>query len=110
MVFLTLLQQKISTFAAAIMKIQDLLQLYARSLQAAALAKILEDKTLKTVFLQGLVASGAPVMFAAVAQQTSHPILFVLQDADEAGYFYHDLTQLLGDGGVLFFQVVIAAP
>ena len=100
---MTLLQQKISTFAAAIMKIQDILQLYARSSQAAALAKILEDKTLKTVFLQGLVASGAPVMFAAVARQTSHPILFVLQDADEAGYFYHDLTQLLGQEQVLFY-------
>ena len=29
-----------------------------------------------------------------------HP---VLQDADEAGYFYHDLVQLMGDKSVLFF-------
>lgn len=32
-------------------------------------------------------------------------MLFVLQDADEAGYFYHDLTQVMGadSGLVLFF-------
>ena len=31
------------------------------------------------------------------------PILFVLDDQDEAGYFYHDMLQALGDEHVLFF-------
>ena len=30
-------------------------------------------------------------------------MLFILQDADEAGYFYHDLVQMLGEKEVLFF-------
>ena len=30
-------------------------------------------------------------------------MLFVLQDAEEAGYFYHDLTQMMGADNVLFF-------
>lgn len=30
-------------------------------------------------------------------------MLFVLDDADEAGYFYHDLTQMLGQESVFFF-------
>ena len=30
-------------------------------------------------------------------------MVFILQDADEAGYFYHDLTQLLGKSDVFFF-------
>lgn len=30
-------------------------------------------------------------------------VLFVLNDADEAGYFYHDLTQMLGQECVFFF-------
>ncbi len=101
--FLCLLRRFFRTFAAVIMKIQDLLKTYAKSPQAAALAKTLEDKSLRAVFLQGLVVSGAPVMFASVAQQTTVPVLFVLQDADEAGYFYHDLTQLLGQEQVLFY-------
>ena len=29
--------------------------------------------------------------------------VFILQDNDEAGYFYHDLTQILGTDNVLFF-------
>lgn len=28
---------------------------------------------------------------------------FVLNDAEEAGYFYHDLTQIMGNTDVLFF-------
>lgn len=30
-------------------------------------------------------------------------VLFVLNDADEAGYFYHDLTQMLGQESAFFF-------
>ncbi len=85
------------------MKIQDLLQLYAKSPQAGALAKVLEDSSVKSVFLQGLVASSAPVLFASVADRCRQTVLFVLQDADEAGYFYHDLTQMLGKERVFFF-------
>ena len=33
----------------------------------------------------------------------SAPFLFVLNDEEEAGYFYHDLVQILGDEDVLFF-------
>ena len=85
------------------MNIQDISDLYAKSPQVAALAKLLEDKSAATVFLQGLVASAAPMMFAAVARRVSPMCLFVLNDAEEAGYFYHDLTQIMGNTDVLFF-------
>ena len=85
------------------MNIQDIQQLYGASPQAGALRKALEDKSVKTVFLQGLMASAAPMLFAGMARQLSKTILFILQDADEAGYFYHDLTQALGNQQVLYF-------
>ena len=85
------------------MNIQDIQQLYGASPQAGALRKALEDKSVKTVFLQGLMASAAPMLFAGMARQLSKTILFILQDADEAGYFYHDLTQTLGNQQVLYF-------
>lgn len=85
------------------MNIQEISDLYAKSPQVAALAKLLEDKSAATVFLQGLVASAAPMMFAAVARRVSPMCLFVLNDAEEAGYFYHDLTQIMGNTDVLFF-------
>lgn len=85
------------------MNIQDIQQLYGASPQAGALRKALEDKSVKIVFLQGLMASAAPMLFAGMAGQLSKTILFILQDADEAGYFYHDLTQVLGNQQVLYF-------
>ena len=85
------------------MKIQELLELYARSSQSEALAKALEDTSLKTVFVEGLVSSAPAVLFATTTRLTSQNMVFVLNDAEEAGYFYHDLTQMLDTERVLFF-------
>ena len=85
------------------MKIQDLLKRYAMLPQVGALAETLRKKSVKTVFLEGLMCSSAPMLFAAMAGKQKSTVLFVMQDADEAGYFYHDLVQLLGEKSVLFF-------
>ena len=85
------------------MKVSDLLKQYAMLPQVGALADMLGKKSVKTIFLEGLLCSSAPMLFAALAKKWKTPILFILQDADEAGYFYHDLMQLLGDKKVLFF-------
>lgn len=85
------------------MEIKDIVGIYASTPQAKALVKSLEKKSAKTLFLQGLVASSAPMFFASLAKKLKRVVLFILQDADEAGYFYHDLTQILGDDNVLFY-------
>ena len=85
------------------MNIQELEVLYAKLPQVSALAKELGKSSVRTIFLDGLLGSSAPMMFASLTQKASPRILFILQDAEEAGYFYHDLTQLLGDRDVLFF-------
>ena len=65
--------------------------------------KTLEDSSVKTVFLQNLVGSAAPMLFGGIASRMAVPMVFILNDADDAGYFYHDLTQMLGSDNVLFF-------
>ena len=85
------------------MKIQDLQSLYAHLPQVSALAKLVGDKSVKTISLDGLLASSAPLAFSALALKSSARMLFILQDAEEAGYFYHDLCQVMGDKQVLFF-------
>ena len=86
------------------MKASDLLKQYAMLPQVGALADMLGKKSVKTVFLEGLMCSSAPMLFASVMPKAKlSTILFILQDADEAGYFYHDLVQLLNDKKVLFF-------
>ena len=85
------------------MNIQDLEKLYAQLPQVSALADELGKTTVHTIFLDGLLASSAPMLFASLTQKLHPRMLFILQDAEEAGYFYHDLTQLLGESHVLFF-------
>lgn len=85
------------------MDIQGILDLYAKSPQTAALTKLISDDTVRTAHIEGALASAMPVLFASVARGAGRPCLFVLDDAEEAGYFYHDLTQMLGGERVLFF-------
>ena len=87
------------------MKIQDLLKRYAMLPQVGALADMLEKKSVKTIFLEGLMCSSAPMLFSALQKKCPAPLLFILQDADEAGYFYHDLVQLLGESDVLSIKL-----
>ena len=54
--------------------------------------KSLENKSVRDVFLQGLLASAAPIFFGAVAKRLRRDTVFVLSDADEAGYFFNDLN------------------
>ena len=85
------------------MHIQDLEQLYAQLPQVSALANEMKKSSVRTIFLEGLLASSAPMLFASLVTKCASRLLFILQDAEEAGYFYHDLTQLLGSRDVLFF-------
>jgi len=85
------------------MNIEELEKVYARLPQVSALAQAIGKSSVKTVFLEGLLGSSAPMLFGSVAPKCKSPLLFILQDAEEAGYFYHDLTQLMGDRDVLFF-------
>ena len=85
------------------MKIEELEKVYAKLPQVAALAHEIENAATRRIFLEGLLASSAPMLFGSLAAKCKSPILFILQDAEEAGYFYHDLTQLLDTRRVLFF-------
>ncbi len=85
------------------MKIQELEKVYAQLPQVSALAKELGKSSVRSIFLEGLLGSSAPMLFASLAGKCKPRLIFILQDAEEAGYFYHDLTQLLGDRQVLFY-------
>ena len=85
------------------MNIQELSKQYASRPQVAALAKAIGKTGEHRIFLSGLLASSAPLLFSSLAERCQSTILFILQDAEEAGYFYHDLTQLMGSDHVLFF-------
>ncbi len=73
-----------------------------------ALAKALAGNQRSQIRLSGLQGSAAALAFAGLAASDSAALgaavfMFVLDDGEQAGYFYHDLVQLLGDRKVLFF-------
>lgn len=76
------------------MKIEELRTLYASLPQLGALTKLLKDGKTRHISLNGLVASAPALFFAAFAERCPYPILFILEDADTAGYFHNDLKAL----------------
>ena len=113
------------------MEIRNISNIYTALPQCGAFLKAISDESVRHVFLGGLLASSAPVFFSAVAERLNGKkdsrlktqncdapsqklniqhstfktltAVFIIQDNDEAGYFYHDLTQILGTDNVLFF-------
>ncbi len=89
------------------MEVKELLRAYRTHPAVKSLEKSLLDERLCTIHLNGVRTSSTAVLFASLAEfspkAAQHPFLFVFDDAEEAGYFYHDMTQLLGERQVLFF-------
>ena len=93
------------------MNLSQLLTLLTRHPQVGRLDEVLRKPRPHSIHAAGLAGSAAALAFAALIQRrrqsrstTPLPtLLFVMDDADEAGYFYHDLVQTLGDSHVLFF-------
>ena len=85
------------------MSIQELQSLYGTLPQASALVEFFKQKTFQSLFLEGLVGSSTPLLFSSIAEKLQRTVVFILNDSDEAGYFYHDLMQIMGPERVLFF-------
>ena len=84
------------------MTLPEFLPLFAHHPGVRALLHCLREGQ-TPVLLEGLRGSAPALMLGAAAHECPSPYLFVLNDEEEAGYFYHDLRQLLGDECVLFF-------
>lgn len=89
------------------MELRKLLSKYAQHPQVAVLGKMLCDEKVRRMHIRGTQSSFLPMAFAALVDAApralAKPYLFVMDDAEEAGYFYHDLIQLLGEQDVLYF-------
>ena len=85
------------------LEVQDLLRQYAAHPQVAALNTLLKSKTSRNIFLKGLNGSGAAMTIASLFFNRRGSYVCVLNDLEEAGYFYHDLVQLTGGDGIYFF-------
>lgn len=85
------------------LEVQDLLKQYAAHPQVVALNTLLKNKTSRNIFLKGLNGSGAAMTIASLFSKRRGSYVCVLNDLEDAGYFYHDLVQLTGGDGIYFF-------
>ena len=85
------------------MIITELQQLYAAHPHVEGMCRLLEDTSVRHLYCEGLCASAASLFSSVLVQRAACPFVFILGDIEEAGYFYHDLTQVLGTEQVLFF-------
>ncbi len=82
------------------MTLSDLFPLFSRHAGVKAVQQSLKKGT-SPLTIDGLLGSSPAVVLATL--KTNRPFLIALADEEEAGYFYHDLVQLLDDHRVLFF-------
>ncbi len=85
------------------MDVFDLQESYTRHPSLQALARTLSDPAVHSCHAQGLCASASAAVASALFARLGHSLLYVLDDPEEAGYFYHDLVQIQGERQVLFF-------
>ena len=88
------------------MEIIDLVKRFSGHSGVTAVNQVWSDERVRTIHFKGLSASAAPMLFAALSTAEKPwkvpVVLFVLNDLEEAGYFYHDLIQMSGESKVLF--------
>lgn len=85
------------------MTITQLKQCYEAHPNIEALDHVLSNPSLSHLYCGGLSASSSSLLASVLVGKGEHPFLFILGDLEEAGYFYHDLVQLMGEEKVLFF-------
>ena len=85
------------------MKIQELQTIFSKHPSVGKLRTALQRTDVDVIQIDGLHESAAPLVFSSLINTNLPVCMFILDDEEQAGYFYHDLTQVLGDEKVLFF-------
>ena len=80
----------------------SLLNIYTSHPSVNAILSSLKEAN--NIYLNGLHGSSSSLVCSSIFSKSGrNSILCVLNDAEDAGYFYHDCCQILNDSDVLFF-------
>ena len=86
------------------MDLEELCKNILTPARGEALTKAFADKRVNRITLYGLAGSAPAMLMGALpAEDGVSPILVVGDTLDDAGYIYHDLSRVLGEGAVLMF-------
>lgn len=85
------------------MKINDISKLIATPARMKAINEALENSGCRQLALCGLSGSAPSLLFSGIKSKNFSTTIVICNDADEAGYMYHDLCKINGDNDVLIF-------
>src|SRR5690554_2798991 len=60
-------------------------------------------KKVDVLSVKSLHGASRSLLATSLLENTPQTYLYILNDAESAGYFYHDITQIIGSQDVLFF-------
>ena len=83
------------------MEISKLVHLFGSDANVSAASKLLND--VKTLSIKGLYGSAKALFAASLFRRTPKTYVYIFNDLENAGYFYHDLNQIFDRKNVLFF-------
>lgn len=84
-------------------EVKDLLELFTAHPEVTALNSLLANKDCRNMFLKGLNGSAAAMTIASLFSKRRGTYVCILNDLEDAGYFYHDLMQLTAANNIYFF-------
>lgn len=85
------------------MKAMDLKEVFSNSEKTNDIVRQFENNELSHVHLHGMVGSSPAFIANGVFKKFPVDQVFILDDKEEAAYFYNDLQKIVGDEKVLFF-------
>ena len=86
------------------METQDIQHLLSSHPGTDALIRLKEEGGKKHALLEGLSGSSAAMILSGLRERVPEQTFFVvMNDAEEAGYFYHAMVQISGEKNTLFF-------
>lgn len=86
------------------MELEELCEKMLTPARREALKKAFGDKRSKRITLYGLAGSSASMLMGSLPSKSGDaPVLVIGDTLDDAGYLYHDLSRMLGEGSVLMF-------
>ena len=82
-------------------EIKELLERVEKNPDITAVDSLLKKVDILSV--KGLQGSSRSLLATSLIKKSPQTYLYILNDAESAGYFYHDITQIIGSQDVLFF-------
>lgn len=85
------------------LNIENILELYLGNENTLQIVDHISKGGNPNIFLKGLAGSSVGLVASACIQKLNRPFLFILDDKEEAAYFFNDLSNILTPDQIYFF-------